>query len=842
MILGASTISELGLACGIDSEEFVFMSTKMDKRKRRNNDSKWCFFNKLDMILGASTISELGLACGIDSEEFVFMSTKSKWCFFNKLDMILGASTISELGLACGIDSEEFVFMSTKSKWCFFNKLDMILGASTISELGLACGIDSEEFVFMSTKMDKRKRRNNDGIQKKEDKLEDDVSIPADLEAPILERLPLYSLVQLQLALKNWSSLFTENLRLSPKWFVHVAHLSQIWLLDSIDRPRHVKVHDFGSEVITSMVQCDGNFLCSTMSVSRGKTIRKLVFCDMHEVHWIYKEDLSRYDHYLIGHEKILRFNSGCFDSVCDHYGPEAEIYEFSKKRWRSMDFKSVGIIDLPMKVVSVEGNSFFLVSQQGKMCVQSFDFSREAFRKISVPHVEGGMLALSPHEDDGLLLLCQQPGQSQLWVAKQVNKEVAAWEKLFQVKTADQFCGQSFIFKEEKIIAFFEQFLEDGTGTHVGMLHIGQSEIGMMFQTTQAGRHNTVSINSVYAPSLRTEKKVKSEPSPRIFSLKELQVVTKRFDNKYKIGEGPFSSVYRGQLSDGSQIAVKRLKAWSSREEIVFAVEVEILARIRHKNLLSVRGYCEEGQERLIVYDYMPKLSLVSRLHGRSHLYWTSRMNIAVTTAQAIAYLHHHATPKIVHGDVRTSNVLLDSEFEARVMDFGYGKLMPDDAGDGAAKTAKGNKSNLGYLSPECAESGKESEMGDVYSYGVVLLELVTGKRPVEKVNQTTKLGLTEWVLHLVYERKFGEIVDQKLNGWYVEEELKRVVLVGLLCAQSEPERRPTMSEVVEMLMNESKEKMAYIEANPLFNRISDGGEVADESSEIIPHKQEQE
>jgi serine/threonine protein kinase len=303
---------------------------------------------------------------------------------------------------------------------------------------------------------------------------------------------------------------------------------------------------------------------------------------------------------------------------------------------------------------------------------------------------------------------------------------------------------------------------------------------------------------------------------------------------------------VYWGQLWDGSQIAVKRLKAWSSREEIDFAVEVEILARIRHKNLLSVRGYCEEGQERLIVYEYMPNLSLVSHLHGQhsseSLLDWTRRMNIAVTSAQAIAYLHHHATPKIVHGDVRASNVLLDTEFEARVTDFGYGKLMPDDAGDGAAKTTKGNNSNLGYLSPECVESGKESEMGDVYSYGVVLLELVTGKRPVEKVNQTTKLGLTERVLPLVYDRKFGEIVDQKLNGKYVEEELKRVVLVGLLCAQSEPERRPTMSEVVEMLMNESKEKMAYIEANPLFNRISNGGDVTDESSEIIPQKQEQE
>ncbi|XP_068302526.1 PTI1-like tyrosine-protein kinase At3g15890 [Pyrus communis] len=335
-----------------------------------------------------------------------------------------------------------------------------------------------------------------------------------------------------------------------------------------------------------------------------------------------------------------------------------------------------------------------------------------------------------------------------------------------------------------------------------------------------------------------------KKQPTWRVFSLKELHAATNNFNYDNKLGEGGFGSVYWGQLWDGSQIAVKRLKAWSDKADMEFAVEVEILARVRHKNLLSLRGYCAEGQERLIVYDYMPNLSLLSHLHGQHSaeclLDWTRRMNIVIGSAEGVAYLHHHATPHIIHRDIKASNVLVDSDFQAQVADFGFARLIPD----GATHVTTRVKGTLGYLAPEYAMLGKASESCDVYSFGILLLELASGKKPIEKVGQGMKRTVTDWALPLACERKFDEIADPKLNGKYLEDELKRVVFVALLCAHSRPERRPTMLEVVDLLKGESKEKLAQLENDELFktpqvaeyNEGNDGATAAEgESSDFI-------
>ncbi|RWV95901.1 hypothetical protein GW17_00041429 [Ensete ventricosum] len=318
-----------------------------------------------------------------------------------------------------------------------------------------------------------------------------------------------------------------------------------------------------------------------------------------------------------------------------------------------------------------------------------------------------------------------------------------------------------------------------------------------------------------------------KAAPTWRVFSLKELHSATNNFNYDNKLGEGGFGSVYWGQLWDGSQkypsainvnFHMKRLKTWSSKAEMEFAVEIEILARVRHPNLLTLRGYCAEGKERLIVYDYMPNLSLLSHLHGQQAagclLEWGRRMSIAIGSAEGIAYLHHHATPHIIHRDIKASNVLLDSEFQAHVADFGFAKLIPD----GATHVTTRVKGTLGYLAPEYAMLGKAKESCDVYSLGILLLELASGRKPIDQSSLTSNHSVAEWALPLARKQRFEEIADPKLNGQFVKEELRRMVLTALVCAESKPEKRPIMLDVVDLLKGVSKEKLLSLEDNELF------------------------
>ncbi|KAJ6947653.1 BRASSINOSTEROID INSENSITIVE 1-associated receptor kinase 1-like [Populus alba x Populus x berolinensis] len=214
-------------------------------------------------------------------------------------------------------------------------------------------------------------------------------------------------------------------------------------------------------------------------------------------------------------------------------------------------------------------------------------------------------------------------------------------------------------------------------------------------------------------------------------FSLRELQVATDNFSHKNILGRGGFGKVYKGRLADGSLVAVKRLKEERTQGgELQFQTEVEMISMAVHRNLLRLRGFCMTPTERLLVYPYMANGSVASCLRERSEsqspLEWPIRKQIALGSARGLAYLHDHCDPKIIHRDVKAANILLDEEFEAVVGDFGLAKLM--DYKDTHVTTAV--RGTIGHIAPEYLSTGKSSEKTDVFGYGVMLLELITGQR----------------------------------------------------------------------------------------------------------------
>ncbi|CAH9125637.1 unnamed protein product [Cuscuta epithymum] len=287
-------------------------------------------------------------------------------------------------------------------------------------------------------------------------------------------------------------------------------------------------------------------------------------------------------------------------------------------------------------------------------------------------------------------------------------------------------------------------------------------------------------------------------------FSLRELQVATDNFSNKHILGRGGFGKVYKGRLADGSLVAVKRLKEERTQGgELQFQTEVEMISMAVHRNLLRLRGFCMTPTERLLVYPYMANGSVASRLRERGEsqlpLDWSIRKHIALGSARGLAYLHDHCDPKIIHRDVKAANILLDEEFEAVVGDFGLAKLM--DYKDTHVTTAV--RGTIGHIAPEYLSTGKSSEKTDVFGYGVMLLEIITGQRAFDlaRLANDDDVMLLDWVKGLLKEKKYETLVDGDLQGNYIEEEVEQLIQVALLCTLSSPVERPKMSEVVRML-----------------------------------------
>ncbi|XP_022755355.1 probable LRR receptor-like serine/threonine-protein kinase At2g23950 [Durio zibethinus] len=305
-----------------------------------------------------------------------------------------------------------------------------------------------------------------------------------------------------------------------------------------------------------------------------------------------------------------------------------------------------------------------------------------------------------------------------------------------------------------------------------------------------------------------------------RNFTFRELQVATDNFSTKNILGTGGFGNVYKGKLGDGTLVAVKRLKDLTgSFGESQFRTELEMISLAVHRNLLRLIGYCATSNERLLVYPYMSNGSVASRLRGKPLLDWNTRKRIAIGAARGLLYLHEQCDPKIIHRDVKAANILLDDYCEAIVGDFGLAKLL--DHADSHVTTAV--RGTVGHIAPEYLSTGQSSEKTDVFGFGILLIELITGMRALKFGKTVSQKGaMLEWVKKIQQEKKVEVLVDRELGSNYDRIEVGEMLQVALLCTQYLSTHRPKMSEVVRMLEGDGlAEKWAatHNQSNPTMN-----------------------
>ncbi|CAL5392199.1 unnamed protein product [Camellia sinensis] len=277
----------------------------------------------------------------------------------------------------------------------------------------------------------------------------------------------------------------------------------------------------------------------------------------------------------------------------------------------------------------------------------------------------------------------------------------------------------------------------------------------------------------------------------PYTFSYAELRAATEDFNPANKLGEGGFGPVYKGTLNDRRVVAVKQLSVASHQGKNQFVTEIATISAVQHRNLVKLYGCCIEGDKRLLVYEY-----LENKRKKTLYLNWPSRFDICLGVARGLSYLHEESRVRIVHRDVKASNILLDSDLIPKISDFGLAKLYDDKKTHISTRVA----GTIGYLAPEYAMRGHLTEKADVFGFGVVALEIVSGRLNSDSSLEDDKIYLLEWAWNLHENNHEVELVDANLFE-FNEEEVKRVIGISLLCTQTSPTLRPSMSRVVAML-----------------------------------------
>ncbi|XP_021801242.1 probable LRR receptor-like serine/threonine-protein kinase RFK1 [Prunus avium] len=283
-------------------------------------------------------------------------------------------------------------------------------------------------------------------------------------------------------------------------------------------------------------------------------------------------------------------------------------------------------------------------------------------------------------------------------------------------------------------------------------------------------------------------------------FTLRQLKAATNDFDSANKIGEGGFGPVYKGQLPDATVIAVKQLSSKSRQGNREFLNEMGMISCFQHPNLVKLHGCCIDGGQLLLVYEYMENNNLARALFGRENhlkLDWPTSRNICIGIARGLAFLHEESVLKIVHRDIKATNVLLDRDLNPKISDFGLAKLDEEEKTHMSTRVA----GTIGYMAPEYALWGHLTYKADVYSFGVVALEIISGKNNNNYIPSDDWVCLLDWACHLQRTGNLLELVDEKLGSEVDQKEAEIMVKVALICTNASASLRPSMSEVVSML-----------------------------------------
>ncbi|KAL2926887.1 Proline-rich receptor-like protein kinase PERK8, partial [Bienertia sinuspersici] len=320
---------------------------------------------------------------------------------------------------------------------------------------------------------------------------------------------------------------------------------------------------------------------------------------------------------------------------------------------------------------------------------------------------------------------------------------------------------------------------------------------------------------------------------SKSTFTYEELSVASNGFSTQNILGAGGFGCVYKGCLQDGREVAIKKLKDNSGQGDREFKAEVEIISRVHHRYLVSLVGYCITDFQRLLVYEFVPNGTLEYHLHNTNKpvMQWSLRVKVACGSARGITYLHEDCHPRIIHRDIKSANILIDSNYEAQVADFGLAKIAQELESNTHVSTRV--MGTFGYMAPEYASSGKLTEKSDVFSFGVVLLEIITGRKPVDESRPLGDESLVEWARPLMTEalenQNFDELADPRLQGNYDRGEMFRMIEAAAACVVRALDTMNELSDISNGMkpgqsgIYDSREQSAQIR---MFQRMAFGSQ----------------